>query len=118
MQLAQVNEHASQLLAVLAQQGHEQALPARQAYERAMQHLGMRQYPEYRVHADWPRRLDVALLNLDRLHPLAKQLLIEAMLVAVLHDEQMTVQEAELLRTFCACLHYPLPLLLCADEIN
>jgi len=113
--LAQAGEPLAHLLAVLAQQGHTQPQQARQAYERAMQHLGLRQYVEYRAYPDWPGLLDMALPRLDRLHPMGKQMLLEAMLLAVLHDEQVTVQEAELLRAFCACLHCPVPPMLGLD---
>jgi hypothetical protein len=107
--LTQAIEPVAQLLAVLAQQGHQQSDLARQAYERAMQHLGLREYPAFAMHADWPRLLDTALLRLDQLHPMAKQALLEAMLTAVAYDGQVMVQELELLRVFSACLHCPLP---------
>lgn len=113
--LAETVESLQQLLAVLAQQGHTQTQQARQAYECAMQHLDLRRYAEYTSHADWPRLLDTALMRLDRLHPMGKQLLIEAMLLAVSHDQQITVEEAELLRAFCACLRCPIPPLLNAN---
>lgn len=83
-----------------------------------MQHLALRRYPEYAVYESWPGLLDAALLLLDRLHLLGKQLLSEAMLLAVSHDQQITVEEAELLRAFCACLHCPVPPLLSANVSN
>ncbi len=115
LNLAQTAEPLQQLLAVLAQQGHVDTRQARQAYERAMQHLALRRYAEYTPYDNWPALLDAALLRLDRLHPMGKQLLIEAMLLAVSHDRQITIDEAELLRAFCACLHCPMPPLLAAN---
>ncbi len=112
MNLAQAIEPLAALLAVLAQQGHAQMQPAHQAYERAMQHLCLRQYPRYTQQSNWPGLLDTALLRLDRVQPMGKQLLIEAMWIAVTHDSQITMQEAELVRVFCACLHCPVPPLL------
>lgn len=117
LNLQQVTESLQHLLAVLAQQGHLEAQAARQAYERAMQHLSLRRYVEYARYENWPGLLDVALSRLDRLPPMGKQLVIEAMLIAVLHDQQITVEEAELLRAFCACLHCPLPPLL-AENVS
>ena len=48
-------------------------------------------------------------MPLDALDPLAKQMLVEALTVAISHDGRTTVAEAELLRTICAMLHCPLP---------
>lgn len=112
LNLQQAAESLQHLLAVLAQQGHAETQSARQAYDRAMQHLNLRRYAEYKRYENWPSLLDVALLRLDRLQPVGKQMLIEAMLIAVSHDQQVTVEEAELLRAFCACLHCPVPPLL------
>jgi hypothetical protein len=113
--LAQAQDALTTLLLVLTQQGHDQPQQARLAYECAMRHLGLRGYPEYAPIENYYRLLDAALLSLDRLHPMGKQALLEAMMLAVLHDEQITIQEAELLRAFCACLHCPLPPLLQAE---
>jgi hypothetical protein len=115
LNLVQAIDSLQPLLATLAHQGHASAQQARQAYERAMQHLPLRRYAEYTTYENWPSLLDTALLRLDRLPPLGKQMLIEAMLLAVSHDQQITVEEAELLRAFCACLHCPVPLLLTAN---
>jgi hypothetical protein len=116
--LAQATNELATLLVVLTQHGHEQLQPARLAYERAMRHLGVSGYPEYAPIESCNRLLDTALMKLDRLHPMGKQALLEAMMLAVLHDEQITVQEAELLRAFCACLHCPLPPLLQTESAN
>lgn len=110
--LAQTTDALLVLLSVLARAGHQQPELARQAYERAAQQLGLRTYAPLAQLADWPAQLDRALLRLDRLQPMAKQMLVEAMLIAVAHDEQLSLQELELLRTFSACLHHPLPLTL------
>ena len=40
---------------------------------------------------------------------MGKELLLEGLVVAISHDGQVTVEEAELLRTVCASLHCPLP---------
>jgi Zn-dependent protease with chaperone function len=68
--------------------------------------------PVLEVPGDWPRRLWTALTRLEALHPQAKRTLVEALVVTISHDQQLTVAEAELLRTVCAVLRCPLPLLL------
>jgi Zn-dependent protease with chaperone function len=68
--------------------------------------------PELSVPPEWPRRLWAALTQLEKLQPLAKRRLVEALVVTISHDEQLTVAEAELLRTVCAVLRCPLPPLL------
>lgn len=116
--LAEVSDAAAQLLSVLVQHGHSDDQQARLAYERAMQHLALRRYRGYQRQLDWPHLLDLALMQLDRLAPMGKQWLIEAMSLAVTNDAQITVSEAELLRTFCACLHCPLPPLSHASDAD
>jgi hypothetical protein len=53
--------------------------------------------------------LDDALVALDALDPLAKQLMVEGITAAIAADGRVCVAEAELLRTLCAALHCPLP---------
>ena len=53
--------------------------------------------------------LDEVWPKLDRLEPMGKELLIEGLVAAISHDGQVSVAEAELLRTVCASLHCPLP---------
>ena len=57
----------------------------------------------------WIAKLDHALTRLDFLPLAIKQALIEALVVTVAHDRQVTLGEAELLRVVCASLHCPLP---------
>jgi hypothetical protein len=57
----------------------------------------------------WIADLDHALTRLDFLPPAIKQALIEALVMTVAHDRQVTLGEAELLRVVCASLHCPLP---------
>ena len=100
------------LLAVLARAGSpgdERA--ARGAYEAGMQPLLPMRRPDYAVYEDWPRRLAAALARLEELQPFAKQALIEALVRTIASDGALTVEEAELLRTTCALLHCPLPVL-------
>lgn len=100
------------LFSVLAQHGHGDEVAARRAYEAGMQQLLPRQRPAYSMPAHWSRLLDLALSRLDRLAPVAKEQLIEALMRTIAHDAQLTVGEAELLRAVCASVHCPLPPLL------
>jgi hypothetical protein len=61
---------------------------------------------------DWPTQLRTALSTLEKLHPYAKKAVIEGLVSTIAHDEMLSVEEAELLRTVCAILHCPLPPLL------
>lgn len=100
------------LFSVLAQQGAADERLARQAYEAGMHRLLPRQRPGYAPREDWPMALDAALERLERLHPYAKEALIEALVCTLAHDGLIGVAEAELLRTICTMLHCPLPPLL------
>ncbi len=104
---------AQTLFAVIAQAGHETETGARAAYDAGMRRLLPMNPPEYQsLPANWPEQLDPALTRLDRLPPLIKQQLIEALVLTVSNDRQVTLGEAELLRAICASLHCPLPPLL------
>lgn len=97
------------LFSVLAQHGHRNESEARRAYEAGMHHLLPRNRPAYAAPENWAQQLDVALSRLDRLLPLAKEQLVEALVKTTAHDQRLTIGEAELLRAVCASLHCPLP---------
>jgi len=97
------------LFSVLAQHGHADEVAARRAYEMGVHHLLPRARPEYMASANWAQPLDLALSRLDQVAPVVKEQLVEAMVKTVTHDQQLTLGEAELLRTVCATLHCPLP---------
>jgi hypothetical protein len=63
----------------------------------------------YAVPPAWQTSLDALLQRLDALRPIDKELAIEGLATVVLADQRVTVEEAELLRLICACLHCPLP---------
>lgn len=54
-------------------------------------------------------RMDRALDRLDRLAPLVKQSLIEALVTTVTYDRRINLGELELLRAICVSLHCPVP---------
>jgi hypothetical protein len=107
--LSAVQPDVQVLFSVLAQHGHHDEASARRAYEIGAHHLYPRERPPYAVSANWAGPLDVALTRLDQLAPVAKEQLVEAMVKTVMHDQVLTLGEAELLRTLCASLHCPLP---------
>ena len=107
--LQAVQQHAQVLFSVLAQHGHSDETGARRAYEAGMHHLFPRERPAYGVAGPWATALDVALSRLDQLAPVGKEQLVEAMVATVTHDQQLTIGEAELLRSVCASVHCPLP---------
>ncbi|MGH8177660.1 MAG: M48 family metallopeptidase [Steroidobacter sp.] len=107
--LSAVQSEIQVLFSVLAQHGHLNEAAARRAYEIGVHHLYPRERPAYGVPANWAPPLDAALSRLDQLAPVAKEQLLEAMTKTVMHDAQLTIGEAELLRAVCATLHCPLP---------
>ncbi len=104
------------LFSVLASHGAAgaaTAVDAQAAFDAGLGHvLPGKRRPEFFVPPEWPRRLWAALTQLEKLQPLAKRRLVEALVMTISHDGQLTVAEAELLRTVCAVLHCPLPPLL------
>jgi len=99
----------SDLFGVLAQQGHSSAELARQAFNAGMAHVLPNSPLNYAPPPDWLAALDRALPALDDLQPMAKQLVVEGLVLTSGHDGRLNVAESELLRTICACLHCPLP---------
>jgi hypothetical protein len=98
-----------ELFSVLAHSGAATPVVAQQAYEAGMSRLLPRDRPGMSIADDWPVRIAAALEALSELHPLAKELLVEALVVTISHDSRLAVAEAELLRTVCARLQCPLP---------
>ncbi len=68
-------------------------------------------YPAYATYDDWAQRTSAALAQLDQLQPQAKQKLIEGLVRTIANDGVLKVEESELLRTTCALLHCPMPIL-------
>jgi len=110
--LPELQTEAATVLAVLAMHGHAQDESARRAYLKGLHTLLPQASIPYAQSQDWVGALDQTLPRLDRLEPVAKALLLEALLVTLHHDGRITLQESELLRAVCAALHCPLPPLL------
>jgi Zn-dependent protease with chaperone function len=112
LSLAAASEEIHILFATLARFGTSDTTKARMAYEAGMHRVLPRDRPAFATHEDWPVRLTSALRKLEKLHPYAKKALIEGLVSTIAHDDMLSVEEAELLRTVCAILHCPLPPLL------
>jgi len=109
IKLSEAGDAAADLLAVLAWYGHDSEADARRAYLSAL-HAALPQLARpYTPPQDWQHRLDQALPVLNRVDPPGKRLLVEALVVAITHDQRVSLEEAELLRAVCAYLRCPLP---------
>lgn len=107
--LLQEREAVAVTLAILAAQGSDDDAQARRAYDAGIATVLPEQRPAYRAVPDWPRQLGAALTRLAGLRPFAKQVFIEGLVRCVAHDQKLSIEESELLRTVCAVLHCPLP---------
>jgi hypothetical protein len=109
LKLHALRSETQALFAVMARAGHDEERSARAAFDAGMRQLLPMATPELGSTSDWSATLDQALTRLDVLPPAIKQALIEALVLTVAHDRQVTLGEAELLRVVCASLHCPLP---------
>ncbi|BCT92774.1 Zn-dependent protease [Lysobacter helvus] len=107
--LALVRSEISTLLCVVAQCGHEDPEMAKRAYLTGIQRVLPSDHLPYLARPQGALALEETWGPLDGLDPLAKQSLVEGITATIGHDNQVTVGEAELLRTICAALHCPLP---------
>jgi hypothetical protein len=114
--LAAAAAPATQLLAIVAQAGHVNPADAPRAFVAGLARVFPRMNASYSPPENTLAALDDIWPRLDGLEPLAKELLIEGLVTAISHDGQVTVAEAELLRTVCASLHCPLPPMLDAPS--
>jgi Zn-dependent protease with chaperone function len=107
--LTQEADAIQTLFAILAAKGVGEDSLSRRAYEAGIAVVLKDNPPPYREVADWPRELGDALARLATLRPIAKKDLIEGMVRCIAHDQKLSLEEGELLRTVCAVLHCPLP---------
>jgi Zn-dependent protease with chaperone function len=112
LSLAESDADIQVLFAILATFGSADARKARMSYEAGMQVVMPMHRPPYLAIEDWPRRLSDSLKRLEKLQPFAKKAVIEGLVKTIAHDDVLSIEEAELLRTVCAALHCPLPPLL------
>jgi hypothetical protein len=110
--LAERSSHLGVLFSVLARHGARDGQQAHHAFEAGLGPLLPLHRPAYGIIEDWVPVFDQALDALRPLQATAKQMLVEGLVRTIAHDEWLTAQEAELLRTVCAVLECPLPPLL------
>ena len=97
------------LFAILAGQGTGDDARARRAYEAGISVVLPEHRPAYEQIGQWPKALADSLARLANLRPFAKKVLIEGLVRCIAHDQKLSVEEGELLRTVCSVLHCPLP---------
>ena len=107
--LLQEIESIHTLFVILAMQGTGEDARARRAYEAGISVVLPEHRPPFREVAQWPKALGDSLARLTNLRPFAKKVLIEGLVHCIAHDQKLSVEEGELLRTVCAVLHCPLP---------
>ncbi|MEO5623106.1 MAG: M48 family metallopeptidase [Dokdonella sp.] len=107
-----VEKELKDLLSVIANYGHEDAVAAQRAYVLGLREVLPEAAISYAPPTDWVLALDRALPKLDLLAPAGKELVVRALTQAISADGIVSVAESELLRTVCAALHCPLPPLL------
>jgi hypothetical protein len=110
--LAERSAELGVLFSVLARHGARDEQQSRRAFEAGLGPLLPRHRPAYGIVEAWVPLFDQALDALRPLQATAKQLLVEGLVRTIAHDEWLTAEEAELLRTVCAVLECPLPPLL------
>jgi len=110
--LAQCKQSLADLFGTIAAYGHDDPDAMRRAYIAGLLVVLPQERFELAPPKQWHQALDRALRELDGLDAAGKQLLVQGLVVACSHDGRITLAEAELLRTVCACLHCPLPAVL------
>jgi Zn-dependent protease with chaperone function len=103
-------EAVHNLFATLARCGSDDEQEIRAAYVAGIG-MVLPTYPPYATYDDWAQRTGAALSQLDQLQPQAKQELIKGLVRTIGNDGVLKVEESELLRTTCALLHCPMPIL-------
>jgi Zn-dependent protease with chaperone function len=97
------------LLAILAYHGTDDPKSASAAYSAGLS-IALPGVDAAAAHVEkWPRALGDALRRLSDLQPLEKKRLIDGLSRCVSHDDKLSIEEGELLRTVCAVLNCPLP---------
>jgi Zn-dependent protease with chaperone function len=116
VRLSQRAHELGSLLGVFAHVGHPDAETAGAAFAAGLQHALPGSTLRYAPPQRWHDALDSALRRLDLLKIEDKARLLEAVVLTLRHDGQVTVDEYELLRSVCARLHCPLPVLAAAAD--
>ncbi len=96
------------LLTTVATLGHQDSASIKNAAVAGGRELGVEALGS--SDKNWKKDLDSVLPKLDRLKPEAKEKLVRALIKTVMHDHEVTNEEAEILRAICSCIHVPLPI--------
>ncbi len=107
--LVDLEDDAALLLSVVADAGSAARAQSDRAYRHGWAHLWPQSTRAPVVPIDWTTALGAALNRLDQLQPMAKKILIEALVKTLAIDGRVSIGESELLRVVCASLHCPLP---------
>jgi Zn-dependent protease with chaperone function len=107
--LPEVRADVIDLFAVVAQHGHDDPVAAAHAFAFGLDEVLPRDAIRYEPPEDFASALDRALPRLDALVPAGKELVLRGLTRAISNDGEVSLAEAELLRTICASLHCPLP---------
>lgn len=106
-----VRDAAVHLLQIVAQHGHANAAEAEAAFRAGLGKFGDwgKSYAYTSDTTSTTNRLEKSLDQLVALNAEGRQMLLDSVTTVVLHDEELTVAEAELVRAICASLEIPLP---------
>ena len=107
-----MRDAALTLLAAVSAAGNDDPAAAQHAFATAAAHLMPGASVPFTPPPEAWRALDAGWDALNSLDPRNKQVLVEALVIAVSDDGVLRPAEAELLRTACAMLRCPLPPLL------
>jgi hypothetical protein len=106
-----VRDAAVELLRIVAHHGHAVPADAEAAF-----HAGLKGFGKWGENCAYngdrkpsTAALDKSLDTLVALNGEGRKMLLDTVTTVVLHDEQLTVPEAELIRAICASLEIPLP---------
>jgi Zn-dependent protease with chaperone function len=106
-----VRRAAVDLLRVVAQHGHDDDADGEAAFRAGLAKFG-KWGDAYAYGSDLTATTSSLERSLDQLVSLnseGRKMLLDSVTSVVLHDEKLTVPEAELVRTICASLEIPLP---------
>ncbi|MCA9749828.1 MAG: hypothetical protein KC414_12040, partial [Romboutsia sp.] len=99
----------SNILYYLTQAGGGSNELQQQTYDKTMQLLGFNDYPPITSKSFSLKQLGEQLKNLKFMAPNLKSIFLEACVECILHDNQTTLQEAEILRAICYLMDLPMP---------
>jgi uncharacterized tellurite resistance protein B-like protein len=106
-----VRDAAVNLLRIVAQHGHADASQAEAAFRAGLSAFGDwgDAYAYSSEEKPTTGNLEKSIDQLVSLNAEGRQMLLDSVTQVVLHDDELTVAEAELVRTVCASLEIPLP---------